>query len=206
MGAGGLIRALMTPFCRFPCLVVLALLLGGCITKIKTDVVQNPPPAEKFSAFNRFELLPVKLAPAFAGQAPNERALAKIQENVAAKMATTLASWNAAGAATAPARTLLIEPVITDIKFISVGSRIMAGALAGSSAVILETKITEKETGRAIATPVFYARAAAMGGAFSVGSTDNVMLIRIAGRLTDYLMNNYPAAVGGPSGAEPASK
>jgi hypothetical protein len=100
-------------------------------------------------------------------------------------------------------RTLVIKPVISEVKFISGGKRFWAGALAGSSAVILDVTFTEKETGKLIAKPTFYARAAAMGGAWSIGSTDNVMLVRIAGRLTDYLAANYAAAVGGPSGANP---
>jgi hypothetical protein len=187
-------------------LTVLALALTGCITHIKSDVTQNPPPAEKFSAFSRFELAAITLPPPYAGQAPNERALVKIQQNVSFKMTPQLEAWNASGAPPSPARTLLIQPSIAEIKFISVGSRVMAGALAGSSAVILRARITDKETGAVIATPEFYARASAMGGNWSLGATDNMMLVRIADRLTDYLKANYTAAVGGPSGAEPPKK
>jgi hypothetical protein len=42
-----------------------------------------------------------------------------------------------------------------------------------------------------------------MGGAWTFGSTDNAMLVRIANRLTDYLAANYASPVGGPTGAEP---
>src|SRR5882757_7559490 len=79
-------------------LTLLPLLFGACVTHIKPTVVQNPPPAEKFSAFNHFELSKVVLPPPYAGQAPNERALIKIQENVSLKMTPALAGWNAAGA------------------------------------------------------------------------------------------------------------
>lgn len=194
---------------KLPLVVVLAAfgsLLSGCVTHIKTTVTQNPPPAEKFSAFTHFDLQHVRLAPQFAGQAPNERALVKIQQNVSLRMDNAITAWNAAGANVSPVRTLVIEPEISDIKFISVGSRIGAGALAGSSAVILRARITEKETGRVIATPEFFAWANAWAGAFSVGATDNVMLIRIATRFSDYLLANYAAAVGGPTGAEPEKK
>jgi len=185
-------------------LAAIPFLFGACVTHIKTDVTQNPPPAEKFSAFTRFELAKIGLAPPYAGQAPNERALVKIQQNVSLKMTPILAAWNAASASSG--RTLVIEPRITEIKFISVGSRIMAGALAGSSAVILRAKITDKETSAVIATPEFFARASAMGGNWSLGATDNIMLVRIANRLTDYLLANYGVAVGGPTGAEPPAK
>ncbi len=55
-----------------------------------------------------------------------------------------------------------------------------------------------------IAEPIFYARAAAMSGAYSLGGADNAMLVRIANRLSDYLLANYGQAVGGVTGAEPA--
>lgn len=179
----------------------LAFGLSGCVTHIKEDATMNPPPAEKFSNFNHFELAKIKLVPPYAGQAPNERALVKVQENVSGRMDPTLVAWNTAGRDAKPVRTLLIEPAITEIKFISIGSRIMAGAIPGSSAIILRARITEKENGNVIATPEFYARGNTWAGAFSFGATDNVMLVRVAGRLCDYLLSNYGAAVGGPTGA-----
>jgi len=187
------------------CLVLaVALLAGGCVTHIHSDVTQNPPPAERFSAFNRIELPPLAIAAPYAGQDANEAAAKKIQENVDARMKPLLATWNAREAS--PARTLLVQATISEIKFISGGKRFLTGAFAGSSAVKLSARITEKETGRVIATPEFYARAAAMGGAWTFGGTDNAMLVRIANRLADYLQANYDQAVGGPSGAEPAEK
>ena len=86
------------------------------------------------------------------------------------------------------------------------GGPLIGGAIAGSSAVIIRVTISEKETGRVIATPEFFARAAAMSGSHSFGAADNVMLIRVAGRLTDYLRVNYSAAIGGPTGADPPGK
>lgn len=179
-----------------------ALLITGCVTHIRTDVLQNPPPAEKFSNFNRFELARISLAPPYAGQEANEKAVVKIQENLALRMSPFLETWNR-GSTGGASRTLLVEPTVTEIKFINATSRVWAGAIAGSSAVILRTRITEKETGKLIAEPHFYSRAAAYSGAFSLGAADNAMLIRVASRLSDYLQANYPEAVGGRTGAEP---
>jgi len=180
-------------------------LLTGCATHITTTVTRNPPPAEKFSAFNRFELAKIALPPPYAGQGGNEKARAKIQEDLSQRMDPALKQWNATGATEEPARTLLIEPAIAEIKFINGTARFWAGAMAGSSAVIMKARISEKETGRVIATPMFYARAEAWGGAWTFGVTDNLMLDRIAGRLADYLLGNYGSAVGGVTGAEPSS-
>jgi hypothetical protein len=183
-------------------LLASCLLFGGCVTHINTSITQNPPPAEKFAAFTRCEMEKISLVPPYAGQEANERAVRKIQENVDLKANPLLQGWNTAGANTSPGRTLVFTPAVTEIKFIGGGARFWAGALAGSSAVILKVTITEKETGKIIATPIFYARAAAMGGAWTFGSTDNLMLVRVAGRFTDYLAANYAAAIGGRTGAE----
>lgn len=191
-----------------PLLFTLALTVGlltGCVTHINTNVTQNPPPAEKLSDFTRFELQPVALPKPYTGQAANEKAVKKIQENISARMNPMLGDWMSAVPDGAPARTLEIEPVISQIKFINATSRVWAGAMAGSSAVVLKVKLIDKEHGKVIGEPVFYARAAAMGGAWSFGSTDNLMLTRVANRMTDYLIANYLKAVGGPSGATPPS-
>jgi len=185
-------------------LLALGLAFGGCVTRVKSTVAntaRNPAPAERFADFSRFELAPIALPAPYAGQDANEAAKKKIQENVDARLVALLASWNQVGASK-PARTLVIEPTITEIKFINGTARFWAGAMAGSSMVVLEARITEKETGRVIARPEFYARAAAMAGAWSVGGADNAMLVRIANRLSDYVTANYPAAVGGVTGAD----
>jgi len=189
---------------HLPLQFLVGLFAAGCATPITTETTQNPPPAEKFANFTRFEMPKIALLPPYAGQEPNERALAKIQENVSLRMTPALQTWNRSAPAGARPRTLLIEATIPEIKFINATTRVFAGAMAGSSAVILRARITEKETGQVIAEPLFYARAAAMGGAYSVGGTDNAMLTRIANRLSDYLLANYSQAVGGVTGAEPA--
>lgn len=187
-----------------PAFILLAtVLVTGCATQIKTSLTQNPPPSEKFASFNRFEIHPITMGAPYAGQDANERATRKIQENLDLRASPLLQRWSEAADSTQPARTLVIQPRIEEIKFISGGSRFWAGAWAGSSAVILRASFMEKETKRIIAAPEFYARAAAMGGAWSFGGTDNAMLVRIANRLSDYLEGNYAAAVGGPTGAEP---
>lgn len=191
----------ITRIAQFICFSIALLIATGCATHIKVDDTRNPAPKEAFNAFTRFEVQKVTLAPAYAGQEANERAWKKIQENVDTNLGDTVSAWNKAGEGK-PVRTLVVAPQITEVKFINGNARFWAGAMAGSSAVVMRVTITEKETGLVIATPVFYARASAMGGTWTFGATDNIMLTRIAGNFTDYLKNNYPAAVGGPTGVD----
>ena len=182
----------------------LGLAFGGCATQVKSPVAntaRNPAPSEKFSDFSRFELAPIAMPAPYAGQEANEAAKTKIQENVDARLLPLVAAWNKLGAGK-PARTLLIRPTITEIKFINGTARFWAGAMAGSSMVVVQARIVEKETGRVVAQPEFYAHAAAMAGAWSIGGADNAMLTRIANRLCDYIAANYDVAVGGVTGAD----
>ncbi len=175
------------------------LLLVGCATNIKPTATSNPPPAEPFSAFTKFEVNDISLAPPYHDNSANQKALIKIQESFSATVTPLLSSWNHAGALQdKAARTLVISPVVTEIKFIGGGARFWAGAMAGSSAGIMHVTFTEKETGKVIAKPQFYARGDAWAGGFTIGATDNAMLVNLANRSSDYIMKNYPQAVGGP--------
>jgi hypothetical protein len=111
-----------------------------------------------------------------------------------------LQAWNDAGSKAEKVRTLLIEPKIEEMKFVPKAARMWVGAMAGSSYVLISMKITEKETGQVIATPMFYAHASAWSGAWGTG--DDSMLTRIASNMAGYITGNYSSPVGGVSGAD----
>lgn len=175
---------------------------GGCATHVTAPTASNPPPREAFSGFSKVTVGDVRFGKQCARSGDNERALVKIQENLEARLKEPLARWNAAGAERAPKRTLVVDPVVTEMKFVDGTARFWAGPMAGSSAVVLKVRIYVYETDEEIAAPEFFARASAMGGGWTIGVTDNIMLTRVAGRLADYLEANYAQAVGGPSGVD----
>jgi len=172
------------------------LLLGACVTHIEPSAKTNPPPTEALKNFGQFELLPLQAST----EAKQETAaLTKVEANLHDKISAVTAPWQRADAG---ARKLRIEPYVDQLKFVDGGTRFFAGAFAGSSAVVIKLKLTDAATGQVVAWPEFYQRAAAMGGAWSVGGTDNGMLERIATLAQDYLKQNYDQAVGGTTGAE----
>jgi hypothetical protein len=168
---------------------------------IKPTTVQNPAPSEKFAGFGRFELQRVSLDSAYSGQDANQRAAARIQEHFDSRVAPIVGKWNRATPQSDATRTMRIEPRIEHLKFIGGGARFWVGPLAGSSAVIMKVKYIDKASGKLIAEPEFFQRAAAWSGAFTVGGQDNAMLARIATLVADYTSRNYQDAIGGPSGA-----
>lgn len=174
----------------------LALLCCACVTHIRPNVAANPPPTEPLSHFQHFVLEPVKVSDAAAHEAD---AVAKISSYMQQRVGGKLAAWENRGQS---GRVLDVEPYIVQLKFVGGAARFFAGALAGSSAVLMRVKFIDGETGRVIADPEFYQRAAAYGGAWSIGGTDNGMLARIATVVQQYLDRNYAQAVGGPTGLD----
>lgn len=176
---------------------VAAVFLSGCVTNIRPTVASNPPPAKPLNAFGSFEVRPLSVD---AGVKEPE-ALVKIQQNLDQKLGVLVGQWNRG-----VGPTLVIEPRVRELKFVGGGGRFLAGSLAGSSAVRLTVTLTDKDSGQVIAEPEFYQRAAAMGGAYSFGGTDNAMLVRISSVVDEYLRRNYEQAVGGPTGLESAEQ
>lgn len=172
-------------------------LVSGCVTHIRPTVTSNPPPTRAFNEFAAFEVK--RLAADDGVEEPAARI--KIQENLDQKLDPLAASWKRGEGST-----LVIEPRIRELKFVGGGGRFLAGSLAGSSAVRMTVKFSDKDSGDVIAEPEFYQRAAAMGGAYSFGGTDNAMLIRISSVVEEYMRRNYPQAVGGPTGLERQEK
>lgn len=173
--------------------VAIGLLLGGCVTNIAPTSDTNPPPAEALGGFQNYEVSQIKLA---EGQDTNSNtiALVKVQENWNKNVDQMLNDWSAAGT---NGRTLLIEPVVTEMKFVSGGKRFWTGAAGGSSAVLMHVTLTDKDSGKIIAKPQFFQRAAAYGGAWSFGGSDNAMLVRISSLVQQYLRDNKDQPVGG---------
>jgi len=176
-------------------------LFAGCATHVKKPTSeQNPPPLETFSQFSTFELKAINTTEGCDKQHGADVALRSIQERMKSRLDYTLASWNAANAKAATPRKLIIEPICSDAKLVGTNARIWGGALAGSSAIVMKVRYIDASTKKIIAEPMFYQRANAMGAAWSFGATDREMLTRIVDLMVDYTMNNYHAAVGGPTG------
>lgn len=174
--------------------------LGGCATtNIGVSDLNNPPPKYKFSDFASFELKDVTISSEYAAHGANQKAMRKIQEVLKSRLNSPITAWNQKEKA-AQGRTLVFEPKIVKVKFIGGGARFWAGPLAGSSAVQMEVVCKDKKTGNIIAQPQFYQQANAWSGSLTIGATDNMMLDRIANLIADYIVANYEASVGGPTG------
>lgn len=178
------------------------MVLGACATTdIKPSAVTNLPPSERFASFSRFEVKRIQLAPTYSSDEASREATGIIQKHLDARLNSTVNEWNETGKNAVNPRMLSIEPRIEQIKYLSSGARVLTGAASGSSAVIMRVRYVDTSSGKVVAEPEFFQRAAAMGGAWSFGGTDQDMLRRIADLVSNYTINNYSSAVGGPTGA-----
>lgn len=94
-------------------------LLSGCAAHIKATRLDNPPPAEPYGHFGKIIIKPATLAPAFSEDGANQRALVKINENLTKRIEPAQTEW---AKHRANDRTLVIEPVVSEIRFIGVGA------------------------------------------------------------------------------------
>ena len=175
---------------------ITTILLTACATTyIGPEDARDSIPKERFSAFDHVYMKHVTLEPSYQESSANQAALKKIDENLFKEMGLAfpklkeLKTGESINETTG--RTLVIEPHVEKIKFISAGARVWAGALAGSSAVVLKVTYRELATDKIIAEPGFYQRASAMGGSWSFGAHDNSMLFRIAQIAATHVRENY---------------
>lgn len=176
-------------------LLVLALLQGCASTSIKASATQNPPPKEAFSSYGRIEVKNVAFKQGYTG---DNAGLQKINENIKKDLAASLETWNKRPA---NGRTLVIEPVIEEMRFTHGAKRVFLGPLAGSSGVLMRVKISDA-SGAVVASPEFFQRADAMAAGFTLGIHDNLMLTRVSNLASNYIIANYKRAEGGPTGAD----
>jgi len=182
------------------CLIVICFALSACATKIAPTAKFNPAPEAPFSAYQSFELQSLEIPSDIAAREP--RVSDQLKYEVHARLSPMLDSWNSnpISRTSGNSSTLVFKPKIEELKFISTGERLLAGAFAGSSAIILRLEIVEAESGRVIANPEFYQHANAWGSAHSYGSTDRAMLGRVVDLMAEYVTENYRVAQGGATG------
>lgn len=158
---------------------------------------QNPPPAAPLNIYSRFELMPVAMAADISIHKGNAVAAQYLQVDMSERIPKLIAPWNARTADGA-VRTLVIQPEVMQIRFITGGKRLFTGSFGGNSWALLRMRLTDKETGAVVAEPQFYQRAFAMAAGYSLGAADKLMLARLADMSAYYLKANFDATAATP--------
>jgi len=174
------------------CLISGCFLLAGCATTITKPTAAPQPCRERLGTFETVEFEHVSLAPACAGAGANQKAAKKIDELLIASMGNVFPGMKVVDKASGAAagKTLVIRPVIKEIKFIGGAARFWVGAMAGSSAVLMQVDFINKGTEDILASTQFYRSANAWGGGMTMGGADNMMLSEIVQDVTTYSVSN----------------
>ncbi len=173
---------------------LLAFFLLGCATNIRKPAGPPQPATKNFSTFETVEMAHVTIEPPFDKSGANKKAAKKIDENLFVSMRNVfpglIETSTTSSTSGSPGETLLIIPVIEEIKFIGGAARFWVGAMAGSSAVLMQVTYKDKATGDILADPEFYDSAGAYSGRWSYGATDNLMLDKIVQQIVTYTTAN----------------
>lgn len=154
---------------------------------------QNPPPAVALSTFDRFEVVPLTLAEGLDAHRGNVVAQRYLQVDLDERVPQLVEPRNTDTAT----RTLVIQPQISDIRFITGGKRLVFGGFAGKSWAVLKMRLIDKATGDVVAEPQFLQHANSILAGYSLGAADKLMLARLADMAAAYLKNNFDRPVGG---------
>ena len=175
-------------------LLLLSLFMSGCATNL-TKPTSAPSPAKiKLNEFAAVEMKAVTISEQFAEAEANQKAKRKIDEVLFTNMQMVFNNLQriemGSEFSSSGTRTLQITPVIEEIKFIGGAARFWVGAMAGSSAVLMQVTLRDSSTGEIIANPEFYRDANAYAGGWSIGASDNKMLEDIALDVVNYCSMN----------------
>lgn len=170
----------------------MSVLLAGCATTITKPASAPQPAKERLGTFKAVEFEHVVIAPKFAPAAANKKAAKKIEEELVMGLVNVFPGMKLVAKAEGDTsvKTLVIRPVIKEIKFVGGAARFWVGAMAGSSAVLMQVDYLDKASGATVASAEFYRVGNAWGGGVSMGGSDNMMLSQIAQDVLNYTVSN----------------
>lgn len=174
-------------------LVLFSLMLFGCATQVTEAPSPVTPPKVRFGEFKKVVLVRSAIAPAYAEHEANIKAVNKIDElfagrinaildNVDLKTADQLKAMNLSDP-----NVLVIKPYVKQVKFIGGAARFWAGAMAGSSVVIMDVAF-ERGDGQKLSNPGYMRKAGAYSDGFGIAS--NRMLNDVVEDVANYVMAN----------------
>ena len=174
-------------------LILFSLMLFGCATQVTETPSPVTPSKARFGDFEKVILVRAAIAPTYAKHEANIKAVNKIDEVFASRINAILDNVDIKTVEQVEAmklsdpKVLVIKPYVKQIKFIGGAARFWAGAMAGSSVVVMDVAF-ERGDGQLLSNPGFMRKAGAYTDAFGVAS--NRMLNDVVEDVANYVMAN----------------
>jgi len=146
-------------------------------------------PSVPLSTFASYELKPMTFSPEVQEQPEKVKAGAVLEAKIENKVQPLFAEWSASAGSDRHG-VLAVEPELARLRIVSGGARFWAGAFAGDSFIDLDLVLRDGE-GDVIAKPRITKQAGAMGGAWSVGQTDQNLFDYMAQIVYQYMVDSY---------------
>jgi hypothetical protein len=160
--------------------------------KPPAEDAKNLPASEPLANFQHFDHRPVNVSTRYDGKDSADKARAHLQANMDIRSVERTLQWNAHASGDGD-RTLVIEPVIENVRFVTPGKRAFFGVLWGNSHLDVKLRLTDAATGQVIGEPHFYQQANAFAAGWAFGAVDRALLIRTSNMIDSYLRDNYNA-------------
>jgi len=205
-------------------IIMLTLMISGCATtpmkNAREQIRHKKPPEIKFGAFEKIYYRSTGINSACLANLAyhpvssiqyarriNAKALARIDQYLLSRVRQIFPSLTVIEASEQldglDKNSLLIEPFVDDITFISRVVRILYFDIVGlDSNVNLRVTFTDLSQDKIIASPSFYQRASHWAGGLSFGYHDSTMLTRIGDLASEYILLHLTEA----TGEEPSSR
>ena len=159
--------------------------------KPKATTITEPAKV-KFSEFQAVELKPFGIVPEHADHKGNQKSAAVMDDLLQQELRILFPNLKVLGAgqdfSKPKERTLQIEPYISDIRKVSTGARVWAGAMAGSSYVVVQVTYRDSSTGEVIARPQF--RRSVSGWTDAWGEQGNQLRDQLCRDIANYTAAN----------------
>ena len=187
--------------CRCGALAGLALAAGlaGCATDIAPQDHTIAPSPVPLASFESFVLRPLAVEH-MQGDSADHAALQQIEIELRGCVRAALRGLreepevNGAGG-----RTLVVAPVVVDLKKVNRTERRWVGPFAGSSAVLLRLELRDAAAQAPVAAPVFHASGDAWRGSFApFAASDDAMLQEVVDEACGYVTDNLGVRVAAP--------
>ena len=177
-------------------IIITAFLLAGCaasqedlsqVSAVESSRLAGP--SVPLSSYASYELAPMTMSPEVSAK-PEKVVQGNILEGkIRAKLQPLLEEWSKSSTA-GRSGVLTVHPELVKLRIVSGGARFFAGAFSGDSFIDLDLRLTDSN-GNEIAKPRINKSAGAMGGAWSVGKTDQNLHDYIAHIVHRYMVDNY---------------
>ena len=184
---------------------LILLLIVGCVPSqerltlvAREQASRMMPPRETLSGFDAYKLEAMARSPAVDADRLKRPVAAKLERILRSELLPLLECWGDNRDGTG--RTLMIKPTLVRLYIVSGGARFMVGGMAGDSFIDIDLKLYEEGTDNIVAMTRVTMSSSGASGSWSVGVTDQNLLVYAAAAVKQYLIDHY-AAPGGEQGS-----